>query len=44
MIKRLFLAVKMAKSLSRKMDCAKAAELAALRYNVKTAEVVEGMR
>lgn len=44
MIKRLYLATKMAKSLSKKMECDKAAELAAIRYNVKTEEVLEGMR
>lgn len=44
MIKRLYLATKMAKSLCKRMERDKAAELAAMRYNVKTEEVLKGMR
>lgn len=42
--KRLLLAIEMAKSLSRTRSAEAAAELAAVRYNVKTAEILAGMR
>ena len=42
--KRLLLAIEMARSLSRTRSAEAAAELAAMRYNVKTAEVLAGMR
>lgn len=42
--KRLLLAIEMARSLSRTRSAEAAAELAAVRFNVKTADVLAGMR
>lgn len=42
--KRLLLAIEMARSLSRTRSAEAAAELAAIRYNVKAADVLAGMR
>lgn len=43
-MKRLLFAIEMAKSLSRTRSAEAAAELAAMRFNVKTADVLAGMR